>query len=1115
MFRVKIDTIRERTTNGPTYMKGRQYYRQGQIRQVTYDEKKGIILAQVEGTRTYSVCIILDSNGELHDATCTCSAFSSYWGLCRHIAAVLLYCVDAYGEEKTNITPASQPETAGSVAEKRNEPTSGKARQQALRRNRSKTRDFLSRLERAAALAKTEGKQTVRLQVTLHTAKNASSLPYLSFAAGLDTYEPITNVEQFAEAVSRDLPIELSKDFTFDPLIHCFTAQDQPVLLMLQDAFENDYKAVFGSSHASSHDRYLTLNASRFASFLMFSNQLSDCGWKVLPDGKRMPIRARKENLPLSLLLTENLDTQQSEVPYKLELELHHNIHQLTASRNVYLVDDLFYLPTHDSIRMLEPILSFFTNGKQVLYLSCGEASRLISIMSEKTNESCPLKLQSDLESRLILEPLQPIVLFDTASSGLKAELTWQYGKIQIHPLHGQNNGFQMDERTLVRRDLSLESKVTDHLTKAGFTKQGNSLRLMDPDALYTFLGEPLSELQSFADVRFSPAAQKLKIKKKPDIHIQFRFLDNEDHLLLEQHNGDLTRTGIDLYFQALRENKPYFRNPDGSFCPVDSTWRDVLLLFYDLLQSFDVKPGTRTLLPRYRAFALEPLIEKLPPGPTSDEAPIQIDDQIRQMLHHMHEPGSLTFRIPSPMNQMLRPYQKTGVYWLCMLDYYGLGGILADDMGLGKTIQAIAFVQMLWNKRKKTSLIIAPTSLIYNWLSEFEKFAPQLPVLLIDGNRQQRSSLFSEIGKHACVITSYALLRRDIDEIKDYPFGSCFLDEAQNIKNPDTLNARSVKQIRTERAFALTGTPLENSLLELWSLFDFILPGYLQSQRVFQNRYEIPIIRDHDEEALIDLHRQIAPFILRRMKKDVLCELPDKIESRTICDMTPEQRSIYDAFLTRSRADLKEEIALNGYARSQIYILALLTRLRQICCHPALFLDGYEGGSGKLLLLEELLADCFSSGHRVLVFSQFTSMLEIIRKNQEAKGIFTFYIDGQVPSEERIAQVERFNNGEGNLFLISLRAGGTGLNLTGADTVIHYDPWWNPAVEEQATDRAYRIGQENVVQVFKLFTRHSVEDKILALQQKKKNLIDSIIKPGQNLLSKMTLEEVMSLFEP
>lgn len=1129
MFRVKIDTIRERTTNGPTYMKGRQYYRQGQVKQLTYDADKGIILAQVEGTRMYDVHIILDGNGELHDATCTCSAFAAYWGLCRHIAAVLLYCIDAYGQEKTHIVPAGKAADTPDISPVQiKDRDSDKNRKQALRRNRTRARDFLGRLGHVISLAENKSKQLVRLQVILQGTRNSSALPWLAFAIGIDSCHTITNVEQFAEAVSRDLPLELDKDFTFDPMLHRFSEQDQPMIRMIQDAFENDYKAVFGTSHASSRDRYFTLNGSRFAAFLLFSGQLSDCLWQSSQDTERLPIRVRRANLPVSLLLTRQDDQKFSEASYQLELVCRHSIQQLTASRNIYLVDDVFYLPPPESIRMLEPILSTFnTNGSHALSLTGDEASWLISRTDGILQSACPLKLQSELEQELILDPIKPYVDLDAASYGLKSELTWQYGSVQLNPLKETRGDFSDEGSKLVKRDFDRENAVMQCLSQAGFTRQGSHLRLHDPDKLYGFLNSSLAELRGLADVRLTAAAERLTIHPAPRVRISFRWMDDQDGLLLLQDYGDLARDELDMYFQALRENRTFLRRRDGSFRQVDNRHRRDLLQLHDLLQLWQLDHKPQSLLPRYRAMALDPFIADQagqpgnsvtsdPTGGSDDpQALIEIDSRIVSLVRHLREPGALSFRIPASMRELLRPYQKTGVLWLCMLDYYGLGGILADDMGLGKTLQTIAFVQMLWRRRKKTSLIIAPTSLIYNWLSEFEKFSPRLPVLLIDGNRKQRNSLFAEIGRHACVITSYALLRRDIDEIKDYSFASCFLDEAQNIKNPETLNARSVKQVRADRTFALTGTPLENSLLELWSIFDFILPGYLHSRRVFQNRYEIPIMRDNEQSLLTDLHHQIMPFVLRRMKKDVLKELPDKIESRTICDMTEEQRTLYDAFLARSRADLQQEIAVNGYARSQIYILALLTRLRQICCHPSLFLKRYEGGSGKLMLLEELLADCFSSGHRVLVFSQFTSMLELVRESQAANHIEPFYIDGQVAPEERLSQVDRFNKGEGKLFLISLRAGGTGLNLTGADTVIHYDPWWNPAVEEQATDRAYRIGQENVVQVFKLCTRHSVEEKILALQQKKQNLIDSIIKPGQNLLSKMTLDEVMSLFEP
>ena len=462
-----------------------------------------------------------------------------------------------------------------------------------------------------------------------------------------------------------------------------------------------------------------------------------------------------------------------------------------------------------------------------------------------------------------------------------------------------------------------------------------------------------------------------------------------------------------------------------------------------------------------------------------------------------------------------LRPYQKLGFNWLCTLDQYGLGGILADDMGLGKTLQAIVYITYKFKKQRKPALVIAPTSLVYNWQREFEKFAPTLPVLVVDGNRQQRTAQLESIRRQACIITSYSLVRRDYLELKEISFSSCFLDEAQNIKNPETLNARSVKQIKAERTFALTGTPIENSLTELWSIFDFLLPGYLSSRRRFEARFDFANRRDPDPQSLEDLHRQIAPFVLRRMKKDVLKELPDKIETRMICEMTSAQRELYEAFLGNARQSFEQEVAVNGFARSQLYILALLTRLRQICCHPALFLNDYTEDSGKLLLLDELIADALDGGHRILIFSQFAQMLQIIRERLAQQGQACFLIDGQVAADERLAQVDRFNAGEGSIFLISLRAGGTGLNLTGADTVIHFDPWWNPAVEDQATDRAYRIGQENIVQVFKLYARDTLEEKIQALQEQKQVLIKAVIKPGQNLLSQMTIEEVRSLFEP
>ena len=1199
MFHVKIDTIRERTTNGPTYMKGRQYYRQGQIKHLTYDQEKGIILAQVDGTRSYDVRIILDGLGELHDASCTCSAFSAYWGLCKHIAAVLLYCIDAFGSEKTHILPAdpaghapgrpngqpgklkrssnahpastTDPADARESADSANAPDPVRAAQQsgdgdlsnlnsgdwtdlqsgtdvflvtpgdivrqqknavqqAQRRSRSKARDFLTRIDHVVQLLRPDIKQPIKLQVVLHCSRSSSTLPWLSFALGEHQLHPVANVEQFAEAVSRDLPLELDKDFTFNPLYHCFSEQDMPLIRMLQNAFENDYKSVFGTSHASSRDRFLTLNASRFAEFLLFSSDLSDCTWQSVKEAVRQPITIRQANLPISLLLADSGEAGSlPALPYRLELICDHNVQQMTSSRNIYLIGDIFYLPPYDSIRLLEPILSTFnTAGCHFLLLSHDEAVAMISEIGPRLAEACPLKLHADLQRKLNREPLQPHVSLDAITDGLKAEIAFVYGDQMINPLSDKSGDSDLADAppALVVRDFAGEERLISVLQQNGFVRLGSSWRLTEPDSLYRFLCGGIDRLRASADVHLSEAAAAVRLLPPPAIRVHFSWMEGQDSLTLDQSFGDIGTEDMTPYLQALRDQRPYVRTRDGSFRQVNPEHRSQLPRLIDLLLLWNIQPRTQIgSLPRYRALAIESLLQDSLEKMRADESSgmesrvltdglVTADPAVFDLIHNLREPGSLSFRMPAAMRGILRPYQKTGVQWLCTLDYYGLGGILADDMGLGKTLQTITFVMMTWRRRKKPCLIIAPTSLVYNWLNEFEKFAPKLPVLLIDGNRLQRSSLFQDINRHACVITSYSLLRRDIDAFANCSFASCFLDEAQNIKNPDTLNARSVKQIQADRYFALTGTPIENTLLELWSIFDYILPGYLHSQKVFQNLFELPIVRDGSRTALEDLHRQVMPFVLRRMKRDVLKELPDKIESRTVCDMTKAQRQIYRTFLEQSRRDLEQEVDQNGYARSQIYILALLTRLRQICCHPSLFIRQYEGGSGKMLLLEELLEDSFASGHRVLLFSQFTSMLELIRLKVAEKGIVPFYIDGQVPAEDRVSQVRRFNEGENKLFLVSLRAGGTGLNLTGADTVIHYDPWWNPAVEEQATDRAYRIGQENVVQVFKLYTRHSVEEKILALQERKQNLIESIIKPGQNLLSKMTLDEVLSLFE-
>lgn len=460
-------------------------------------------------------------------------------------------------------------------------------------------------------------------------------------------------------------------------------------------------------------------------------------------------------------------------------------------------------------------------------------------------------------------------------------------------------------------------------------------------------------------------------------------------------------------------------------------------------------------------------------------------------------------------MEDILRPYQITGYRWLCSLAHYGMGGILADDMGLGKTLQTITYV--LANPGTRT-LIVCPTSLAYNWQDEFSKFAPQIATQIISGTPQERADLMQQSTDVPVWITTYPLIRKDVDLYKAQIFDACFIDEAQFIKNPTSLGAKAVKAVQAKHRFALTGTPIENTLSELWSIFDFVMPGFFGRYRQFEECYEKPILRDHDSVQMQKLRRKIRPFVLRRMKKEVLTELPDKIETRRMAEMGAKQRKIYESYLARIQMELAgdEENTPGG---NRMQVLAALTRLRQICCHPATFASNYHGGSGKLDLLMEQLPDILEGGHSVIVFSQFTSMLSIIAHELKQRNIPFFYLAGSTSAQERKREVKEFNRGEVKVFLISLKAGGTGLNLTGADTVIHFDPWWNPAVEDQATDRAYRIGQKKKVQVIKYVMKDSIEEKIYELQKRKKQLSDQLIQAGESFVTQLTMEEIKELF--
>jgi superfamily II DNA or RNA helicase len=494
----------------------------------------------------------------------------------------------------------------------------------------------------------------------------------------------------------------------------------------------------------------------------------------------------------------------------------------------------------------------------------------------------------------------------------------------------------------------------------------------------------------------------------------------------------------------------------------------------------------------------------------------VKISEKLMDIRRQMLGEKTLEFSaIPSDVKAELRSYQKEGVHWLERLRGMYLSGILADDMGLGKTLQAITSItQIHGTVQQATTIIVCPTSLLYNWYEEFKKFNPSLKVAVIDGIPGQRKKLIKSVSEYDVVITTYSLIQKDIELYEGFVFKYVVLDEAQHIKNRATRNAKSVKQINAEHRLILSGTPIENSLDELWSLFDFLMPRFLGTYDRFIERY----VRPTGEELtknLQYLRKKVSPFILRRMKADVLNDLPPVSEIVYHTQLTPVQQELYRSYAASAKDELTRLVERDGFDKVQIHVLATLTRLKQICCHPGIFAKETPepGDSAKYEMLVELLNTLIEGGHKTVIFSQYTKMLQIIRDDLEKAGIRFCYLDGS--SKNRLELVKQFNEDPNILvFLVSLKAGGTGLNLTGADTVIHYDMWWNPAVQSQATDRVHRLGQDKNVSVYKLITKSTIEEKIVEMQERKKGLVKKVVTCDEEALAKLTWEDVLQLLD-
>ena len=620
-------------------------------------------------------------------------------------------------------------------------------------------------------------------------------------------------------------------------------------------------------------------------------------------------------------------------------------------------------------------------------------------------------------------------------------------------------------------------------------------------EALFQLLEEGIPALLAMGEVYQTDAFRNLqaappKISVGVAVHGSVRDL--------EVDTGAFPVEELRELLQSLHQKKRYHRLRDGRLLRLDDSLEGLDELNDTLeLSGAKLKDG-HAALPLYRAPTLDWALSG------QNGLRFDRDDAFRRISRSFHAVRDSEYTPPLSLQKTLRKYQRDGYRWLRTLDGYGMGGILADDMGLGKTVQVLSYLlAMKENGQRLPSLIVCPASLVLNWQEECQKFTPQLSCVAVDGDAAHRAELAKQWAEADLVVTSYDLMRRDEELYSGQQFYACILDEAQAIKNHTTQMYKAVCGVNSKVRFALTGTPVENRLGELWSIFSFLMPGYLPPYKTFCARFEKPIVQEDNKDALRRLNQLTGPFILRRMKSEVLKELPPKTENLHRIELDTEQRKLYLAAVVDAREKLRA-----AKPEDKMAVFAVLMRLREICCDPRLVADNWEGGSAKLDACMELVTAAVEGGHRILLFSQFTSMLDLLAKRLDEAGVSHFTLQGSTPKPVRAELVRRFNGGEADVFLISLRAGGTGLNLTAADIVIHYDPWWNVAAQNQATDRAYRIGQQNPVQVYKLIAQDTIEEKIVALQQAKQSLAETVTGSADGAILSMKPEELLELLE-
>lgn len=1073
MIEISRTGIRNLASDEVTYSRGLQYYKNNQVVSASYSSQKKRYLFTVKGNYNYTVVVEESKDGGVN-YHCNCPSSLKENGACKHVVASLLYLLK-YQEQET-ASESKNPE------------------EQKIR----KIIDYFSVQEDNLSVG-----ETFHLGAVINIPsilKKDQNYSYLSVVAGGERSYKVQSLKKFLSDLYSGENILLGKQFKYINGESRFDKSSKEFVDYMLEVYE---------LHNMMSENVRTAKLYNKSQMLMTKNML----FKVLSMFTETPF-----TLELYSKTYENVTFQVGNPKLEYEISMNDDaifmdyqkeemspVIPIMSSGELLYHNGVVYLPDKKFIRNYVPFFRLLGKDKEPLVFEGESKKQFLEYVLPKISDTMNLDIPDELKQFYLTYDLQIEVYLDRYQNGLKAEVRYIYGDVNF-------NSFQnaVKDSFIIVRQREKEDDFIGKLLSLDFVPYQNFYILKDDEKIYEFIQDGVAELEPNCTMFYSESFKKLRIKGPGKAHAGLRMNSGLDMLEFDLSYDDIPKEEITSMFQAYRLKKKFFRLKDGSFINLNDDSMNEMADVLKLLKLDKVKEETESfLLPKQNALYLDKLF-------SDKKIAYDKDQNVSEFINKIQNPMIYEHKMPDRIYATLRGYQESGVKWLLTLSELRLGGILADDMGLGKTLQSIVYIayqlQNIEESKQKPFLIVCPTSLTYNWMDEFEEFAPWIRCRVIDGNPKIRQELIESYQQVHVLITSYPLLRRDLEIYEKIEFDTMFIDEAQFIKNSSSLSAKAVKRMKADHYFALTGTPIENSLSELWSIFDFILPDFLFSHNKFVELYEKPIMHG-DENAVHDLERHIAPFILRRMKKDVLKELPDKYETKLLTELTEEQKKVYAAYIDSIRNEMNEAIRENGVEKNKMRILAVLTRLRQICCHPATFIDNYEGGSGKLDLLLEVLHDALANEHRVLIFSQFTSMFEIIMKELKARNIEYFYIEGSTKNIDRQNYVKRFNDGERQVFLISLKAGGTGLNLVGADTVIHYDPWWNPAVEEQATDRAYRIGQVNKVHVMKLITKGTIEEKIYKLQQKKRHLSDSVIHSKEVFLNTLSNEELMELF--